>query len=205
MMPALSGFIILAPHRRGVCSVIGTAVFHEPQVTRGNGGVVLVRNIDFSSTCQDTLMPFHGQCHIAYVPSEPLVLGLSKLARLVNAHSKRICSQQGLADALKSAVEVHMPCQGVYVCTSACHLAHAAQGGHSVCSSTSGCFDTTSSVQSRVRLFCSACGGCASCPCKCMVYSNDPIKCRVIFQIQAGAQCIGIGATESARPGHCCL
>ena len=133
------------------CSAIGTAVFDEPLVVHGNGGVVLVRNIEFASTCCETLMPFHGDCHIAYVPSQPRVLGLSKLARLVSIHSKRICSQRCMTDALRSAIDTHMPCAGVFVCTRARHLAQAISAEQSVLGSMSGCFSDPGSSQAQVR------------------------------------------------------
>lgn len=121
----------------------------------GSGGTVLVRNIEFASTCEATLMPFHGQCHIAYHPSQPLVLGLSKLARLVGVHSKRLGSQQGLTAALHDAIATHMPSLGVFVYTRARHLASAASAAHSVCQSTSGCFASAQAPQAKV---CAHCG-----------------------------------------------
>jgi GTP cyclohydrolase IA len=123
-----------------ISSVIGSAVFHEPAVLNGSGGVVLVRNIEFASTCCDTLMPFHGHCHIAYLPSQPLVIGLSKLARLVYVHSKRICSQQELTDGLHMSVSKHTSGCDVYVFTQAYHLASAANPSISSCTCVSGCF-----------------------------------------------------------------
>ena len=51
-------------------------------MSNGSGGLVLVRDIDFAATSEATLLPFHGRCHIAYVPADGVVLGLSKLARV---------------------------------------------------------------------------------------------------------------------------
>jgi GTP cyclohydrolase I len=126
-------------------------VFQEPLVVHGSGGIILVRNVGFASTCSQTLTPFHGDCHIAYVPSQPLVLGLSKLARLVNLHSKRLCSQQELTDAISAAIAAHMPCAGVFVCTRARHLVRAAEPNHMVCQCASGCFAAADSSHSQVR------------------------------------------------------
>jgi hypothetical protein len=58
-------------------------------------GIVLVRDIQFAALSADTLMPFHGKAHLAYLPSNGTVLGLSKLARLVLMFSKRLQLQVG--------------------------------------------------------------------------------------------------------------
>jgi GTP cyclohydrolase IA len=115
---------------------------------------VLVRDIDFASTCEDTLMPFHGRCHIAYLPANESVLGLSKLARLVQAHSKRLCSQQSLTQALQEAVAFHVPCKGVFVQIRARHLASAVEGNRfsTVTEVCSGCYRETGSLHTQVRM-----------------------------------------------------
>ncbi len=59
----------------------GGAFFSDGTVAGGQNGVVLVRDIDFASTDEATLLPFHGRCHVAYIPSGGVVLGLSKMAR----------------------------------------------------------------------------------------------------------------------------
>ena len=65
-----------------------------------------VRDIEFASTCEATLLPFHGRCHIAYVPASGVVLGLSKFARLTTLCARRLQSQQGLANDIISALQV---------------------------------------------------------------------------------------------------
>eukprot|EP00892_Ulva_mutabilis_P006090 jgi/Ulvmu1/3853/UM018_0072.1 len=122
-------------------SIIGSAVFHEPLVSRGSGGIVLVRDIDFAATCDSTLMPFHGQCHVAYVPTDASILGLSKLARLVHAQSKRLCSPDGLCRELARAINDCIPCKGVYLQVSARHLSDAALQHRVSAESYTGLFD----------------------------------------------------------------
>lgn len=139
----------------------------------GNGGVVLVRNIDFASTCCETLMPFHGDCHIAYVPSQPRVLGLSKLARLVSIHSKRLCSQRSMTEALCGAIGTHMPCAGVFVCTRARHLAQAVAVDRTVQCCSSGCFADAASSHAQVCQVAAQCSGyfcCLACNCSTAVF-----------------------------------
>lgn len=125
-------------------------MFHEPLVSRSSGGVVLVRDIDFAATCDATLMPFHGQCHVAYMPTDSSILGLSKLARLVNAFSKRLCSPNGLCHDLTKAIASCTPCHGVYVQVSAKHLASAATQQRVFAESYTGVFDQPHSTQLKV-------------------------------------------------------
>ena len=65
-----------------------------------------VRDIEFASTCEQTLLPFHGRCHVAYVPASGVVLGLSKFARLTTLCARRLQSQQGLANDIIDALQV---------------------------------------------------------------------------------------------------
>ncbi|GFH19115.1 GTP_cyclohydroI domain-containing protein [Haematococcus lacustris] len=102
--------------------VLGTALFHEPCVSQGGGGIVLVREIDFASTSTTTLLPFHGQVHIAYVPSGGVVLGLSKLVRLTKLFAKRLQTQQGLGQDIAIALAKQLKSCGAAVVISARHL-----------------------------------------------------------------------------------
>ena len=68
--------------------------------------MVLVRDIEFASTCEASLLPFHGRCHVAYVPSGGVVLGLSKFARLVALFARRLQSQQRFAEEVLAALQV---------------------------------------------------------------------------------------------------
>jgi GTP cyclohydrolase I len=83
---------------------------------------VLVREIDFASTSLTSLLPFHGRVHVAYVPSNGVVLGLSKLARLTKVFSKRLQTQERLGRDIASALSRYLACQGVAVLISAKQL-----------------------------------------------------------------------------------
>ena len=85
-------------------SAFGTALFHEPIVSAGSDGLVIVRDITFAALSEQTLLPFHGRCHIAYVPRHGVVLGLSKLARVTKCLAARLQTQQAFTDRLIAAV-----------------------------------------------------------------------------------------------------
>lgn len=87
-------------------SVLNDALFHEDILasTPASGGLVLVRDIDFASLSEESLLPFHGRVHIAYVPDKGVVLGLSKLARLARLYAKRVQTQARLTQQVLAAL-----------------------------------------------------------------------------------------------------
>ena len=74
----------------------------------GYDGIVLLRDIEFHSTCEHHLQPFKGRAHVAYIPTERIV-GISKLARIVELHARRLQNQEritkGVADDLESELD----------------------------------------------------------------------------------------------------
>ena len=61
--------------------------------SEGYDGIVLLRDIEFHSVCEHHLLPFSGKAHIAYIPTDRIV-GISKLARLLDLHSNRLQNQE---------------------------------------------------------------------------------------------------------------
>ena len=74
----------------------------------GYDGIVLLRNIEFTSMCEHHLQPFRGRAHIGYIPIDRIV-GISKLARLLELHARRLQNQEritkGIADDLERELE----------------------------------------------------------------------------------------------------
>ena len=89
--------------------------------------VVIEKDIDFSSTCEHHLMPFFGKVHIAYVP-DGKVVGLSKLARVVDVYSKRLQLQERLNSQIADAIFDILQPKGVLVVIEAHHTCMSARG-----------------------------------------------------------------------------
>lgn len=90
--------------------MLKSALFHEPLVAKEPGGVVVVRDIDFASTCETSLLPFHGRVHIGYVPRNGVVLGLSKMSRLTSIFARRLQTQERLGAEVRCWMAMPMPC-----------------------------------------------------------------------------------------------
>ncbi len=90
-------------------------------------GMVLVRDIDFYSLCEHHLVPFFGHCHIAYLPDKKII-GLSKLARIVEVFSRRLQVQERMTSQIADAIEEHVRPRGVAVRLDALHLCMSMRG-----------------------------------------------------------------------------
>jgi GTP cyclohydrolase IA len=88
---------------------------------------VLIRNIGFTSHCEHHMMPFYGKAHVAYRPVERVV-GLSKLARLVDVYARRLQTQEQLTSQIASAIEEVLKPYGVAVLIEAEHTCMSIRG-----------------------------------------------------------------------------
>ncbi|MGN6309622.1 MAG: GTP cyclohydrolase I FolE [Xanthobacteraceae bacterium] len=95
--------------------------------TAGYDDFVLVRDIPFTSHCEHHMMPFYGRAHIAYVPVERVV-GLSKLARLVDIFGHRLQTQEHLTAQLAAAIDEVLKPRGVAVMIEAEHTCMSVRG-----------------------------------------------------------------------------
>lgn len=101
----------------------------------GYDGPVLVRNIAIESRCEHHLAPFIGHAHIAYVPNGKVV-GLSKLARLVEVYANRMQTQERLTSEIAGALEKHLKPKGVAVLIEAEHFCMKLRGVNEDCAKT---------------------------------------------------------------------
>lgn len=93
--------------------------------------VILSPFIEFYSTCEHHLLPFFGVAHVAYLPAtgkQSRVVGLSKLARLVDCFSRRLQIQEQMTTQIADALEQHLKPRGVAVVVQAKHLCMACRG-----------------------------------------------------------------------------
>ncbi|KAL3161382.1 hypothetical protein ABBQ32_010273 [Trebouxia sp. C0010 RCD-2024] len=132
-------------YRQDLHSVLGGAVFHEPIVSDGSGSMVIVRDIEFASTSEADLLPFYGRCHVAYVPSNGVVLGLSKLARVAKLFARRLQSQQRLTSQILVGLQQELAPKGAAIVMEARHLAHGPEADFFMSSASSGCFQDNAS------------------------------------------------------------
>ena len=95
---------------------------------QASGQLITVTNINFFSVCEHHLLPFHGQAHVAYVPNHGRVVGLSKLARVVDIYSKRLQVQEKLTAQIANAINTTLRPHGVAVVIQARHFCMCYRG-----------------------------------------------------------------------------
>ncbi|MGL4812987.1 MAG: GTP cyclohydrolase I FolE [Beijerinckiaceae bacterium] len=93
----------------------------------GYDDLVLVRDIEFYSHCEHHMVPFHGAAHIAYFPDQSVV-GLSKLARLVDMFARRLQTQETMTAQIAQALQDHLKPRGVAVMIEAEHMCMCMRG-----------------------------------------------------------------------------
>jgi GTP cyclohydrolase I len=99
--------------------------------------MVMVRDIPMYSLCEHHLIPFLGQAHVAYIPNRSgNVVGLSKIARLVDGFAKRPQVQERLTSQIADSLEEHLRPRGVLVVLEAEHLCMSMRGVRKPGSST---------------------------------------------------------------------
>jgi GTP cyclohydrolase I len=97
------------------------------QEVEGYGDMVVVRDIPFHSQCEHHMLPFHGVVHVAYRPSAGVV-GLSKLARIVEVFARRLQTQEGMTVQIAEAIDDVLKPRGVAVLADAEHMCMAMRG-----------------------------------------------------------------------------
>ncbi len=106
----------------GPGELINEAVFsHEADQ------MIIARNIDVYSLCEHHLLPFFGRCHVGYIPGGK-VIGVSKIARLVDMYARRLQIQERLTEQIAHAIDDAIKPRGVGVTIEARHLCMAMRG-----------------------------------------------------------------------------
>ena len=109
-------------YRADVQKVINDALF-----TQETGGMVIVKDIEMYSLCEHHMLPFFGRCHIGYIPNGK-VFGVSKLARLVDVHARRLQLQERLTEDISREIMESIDAKGVGVMIEARHLCMMMRG-----------------------------------------------------------------------------
>jgi len=110
--------------------VIGNALFEAE-----TDEMVLVKDIEIYSLCEHHLAPFYGRAHVAYIPSDHIV-GLSKIARLVDVYARRLQVQERLTQQVAHSLDEVLKPKGVGVVIEASHLCMMMRGVQKQNSST---------------------------------------------------------------------
>lgn len=90
--------------------------------------IILLKNIPFYSICEHHLLPFIGRAHVAYIPNNNRVTGLSKLARVVDIFSKRLQVQERITTDIADTIMKKLKPKGVLVVIEAEHLCMSMRG-----------------------------------------------------------------------------
>ena len=86
----------------------------------GYDGIVLLKDIEFHSTCEHHLQPFNGKAHVAYIPVDRIV-GISKLSRIVECHARRLQNQERITKNIADDLEQFLAPLGCAVIIEAAH------------------------------------------------------------------------------------
>lgn len=102
--------------------ILRSALFHEDYKQ-----MVVVKNIELYSLCEHHMVPFVGKAHVAYIPNGTIV-GLSKIARIVDAYARRLQVQERLTRQIKDCIQNTLNPLGVAVVIEAQHMCMSMRG-----------------------------------------------------------------------------
>lgn len=109
-------------YRQDLDTVINNAIFET-----SNDEMVIVTDIEFYSLCEHHLLPFFGRCHVGYLPNKKII-GLSKIARIVDVFARRLQVQENLTQQIAEALMEHLDPKGVGVVMEGRHLCMMMRG-----------------------------------------------------------------------------
>lgn len=109
-------------YRENIDDIINGALFDSNM-----SELVIVKDIELYSMCEHHLLPFIGKCHVGYLPNGK-VIGLSKIARIVDFYARRLQIQERLTDEIANAIESITGAHGVAVIIEAKHLCMMMRG-----------------------------------------------------------------------------
>jgi GTP cyclohydrolase I len=102
-------------------------IVNEATFAEDSQEMVVLRDVDFYSLCEHHLLPFFGRCHLAYIPNRKII-GLSKLARLVDVYARRLQVQERLTKQIAETLDEILEPLGAAVVMEAEHLCMQMRG-----------------------------------------------------------------------------
>jgi GTP cyclohydrolase IA len=109
-------------YEKSLEEVLNGAIF-----TADTEDMIIVKDIELYSLCEHHLLPFIGKCHVGYLP-QGKVLGLSKVARIIDMYARRLQIQEKLTKQIADAIELSIGARGVAVVIEAKHLCMMMRG-----------------------------------------------------------------------------
>jgi GTP cyclohydrolase I len=109
-------------YKDDIGKIVNNAIF-----TSDNDEMVIVKDIEMYSLCEHHLLPFFGRCHVGYLPKGKII-GLSKIARIVDVYARRLQVQENLTKQIAEAVAKYTGALGVGVVVEAKHLCMMMRG-----------------------------------------------------------------------------
>ncbi|MFQ5454707.1 MAG: GTP cyclohydrolase I FolE [Nitrospirota bacterium] len=136
-------------------SDVKTEMLLKPIEGEHHDEMVLVRDIPFYSICEHHLMPFFGKAHIAYIPANGRMVGLSKLARALDMIARRLQIQERLTSQLADIIMKSLRPRGAMIVVNAEHLCMSMRGvkkpgSKTVTSAVRGLFKTSESTRAEM-------------------------------------------------------
>merc|ERR1711988_491718 len=111
-------------YNQTVQDIVQDAVFEE-----NHDEMVIVKDIDFFSLCEHHMLPFYGKAHVGYLPQNKVV-GLSKIARIVEMFARRLQIQERLTNQIADALDTILQPAGVAVIVEATHMCMSMRGAN---------------------------------------------------------------------------
>ena len=109
-------------YKDNIDKIVNGAIFDSD-----NDEMIIVKDIEVYSLCEHHLLPFFGKCHVGYLPKGKII-GLSKIARIVDAFARRLQVQENLTKQIAEAIQKYTGARGVGVVLEAKHLCTMMRG-----------------------------------------------------------------------------